>query len=193
MSYIIKKMGTQEVYNYEQQKWVPYVSDPDKWYQHLLDMRDGLVEPDYLGRYIVGSGEKHRRHKEMEAKQIENQRPVVNLVSPVAQATEMARWSSVSHLSYEHGSQGINMEDFLEAGVQDQGNALRQGFGKFHFQSAVSFSLGIKGIVRIHLQDVQTITFGIVVLVNVNVLPEGGQRSVAVYVLIGLVVGAQGL
>ena len=84
-------MGTREVYDYEQQKWVPYVSDPDKWYQHLLDMRDGLVEPDYLGRYIVGSGEKHRRLKEMEAKQIEKQRPVVNLVSPVAQATEMAR------------------------------------------------------------------------------------------------------
>ena len=84
-------MGTREVYDYEQQKWVPYVSDPDKWYQHLLDMRDGLVELDYLGRYIVGSGEKHRRLKEMEAKQIENQRPVVNLVSLVAQATEMAR------------------------------------------------------------------------------------------------------
>ena len=64
---------------------------PDKWYQHLLDIRDGLVEPDYIGRYIVGSGEKPRRLKEMEAKQIENQRPVVNLVSPVAQATEMAR------------------------------------------------------------------------------------------------------
>ena len=91
MSYILKEMGTREVHDYEQQKWVPYVSDPDKWYQHLLDMRDGLVERDYLGRYIVGSGEKHRRHKEMEAKQIENQRPVVNLVSPVAQATEMAR------------------------------------------------------------------------------------------------------
>ena len=54
-------------------------------------MRDGLVETDYLGRYIVGSGEKHRLHKEMNAKQIENQRPVVNLVSPVAQATEMTR------------------------------------------------------------------------------------------------------
>ena len=91
MPYILKEMGTREVYDYEQQKWVPYVSDPDKWYQHLLDMRDGLVEPDYLGRYIVGSGEKHRRLKEMEAKQIEKQRPVVNLVSPVAQATEMAR------------------------------------------------------------------------------------------------------
>ena len=57
----------------------------------LLDMRNGLLEPDYLGRYIVGIGEKHRRHKVMETKQIENQRPVVNLVSPVAQASEMAR------------------------------------------------------------------------------------------------------
>ena len=92
MSYILKEMGTREVYGNKQQKWVPYVSDPDKWYEHLLDLRDGLVEPDHLGRYIVGSGEKHRRLKEMEAKQIEKkQRPVVNLVSPVAQATEMAR------------------------------------------------------------------------------------------------------
>ena len=39
----------------------------------------------------MGSGEKHRRLKEMEAKQMEKQRPVVNLVSPIAQATEMAR------------------------------------------------------------------------------------------------------
>ena len=90
-SYILKEMGTREVYHYKQQKWVRYVSDPDKWYQHLLDIRDGLVELDHLGRYIVGSGEKYRRLKEMEATQIENQRPVVNLVSPVAQATEMAR------------------------------------------------------------------------------------------------------
>ena len=75
-------MGTQEVYDYKQQNWVPYVSDPDKWYQHLLDLRDGLVQPDYLSRYIVGSRAKHRRHKEMEAKQIDKQRSV---------ATEMAR------------------------------------------------------------------------------------------------------
>ena len=59
--------------------------------RHLLDLRDGLVEPDHLGRYIVGSGEKHRPLKEMEANQIEKQRPVVNLVSPVAKATVMAR------------------------------------------------------------------------------------------------------
>ena len=68
--------------------------------------------------------------------------------------------SWVSHLSYEHGSRGVDIEDFREGGVQDQGNALRQGSGKFHFQSAVSISLGIEGIVRIHLQDVQTITYG---------------------------------
>ena len=58
----------------------------------MLDIRDGSVEPDYLGRYnIVSSGAKHRCLKEMEAKQTEKQRLVVNLVSPVAQATEMAR------------------------------------------------------------------------------------------------------
>ena len=64
-------MGIREVYDYKQQKWVPYVSDPNKWYQHLLDIRYGLVEPDYQGRYVVDSGEKHRVLKEMEAKQIE--------------------------------------------------------------------------------------------------------------------------
>ena len=104
-------MGTREVYDYEQQKWVPYVSDPDKWYQHLLDMRDGLVEPDYLERYIVGSGEKHRRLKEMEAKQIENQRPVVNLVSPAPRqrrwlglrSEENVRWQKVRPLYLQDG------------------------------------------------------------------------------------------
>ena len=84
-------MGTREVYDYEQQKWVPYVSDPDKWYQHLLRYARWFGRMDYLGPYIVGSGEKHRHLKEMEAKQMEKQRPVVNLVSPVAQAMEMAR------------------------------------------------------------------------------------------------------
>ena len=29
-----KEMGTREVYDYQQQKWVPYVSHPYKWYQH---------------------------------------------------------------------------------------------------------------------------------------------------------------
>ena len=51
-----KEMGTREVYDFQQQKWVPYVSDPEKWFQHLLDVRDGYVECDSGGRYMVGSG-----------------------------------------------------------------------------------------------------------------------------------------
>ena len=82
-----KEMGTREVYDYQQQKWVPYVSDPDKWYQHLLDARDGYAERDSQGRYVMGSGQKYRELKEMRQKE----KPVVNLVTPVAQALEMAK------------------------------------------------------------------------------------------------------
>ena len=80
-------MGTRLVYDYQQQKWIPYVSDPDKWYQHLLDVRDGYTERDSQGHYIVGSGRKYRELKEMRQKE----NPVVNLVTPVAQALEMAK------------------------------------------------------------------------------------------------------
>ena len=86
-------MGTRLVYDYQQQKWILYVSDPDKWYQHLLDVRDGYAERDSQGHYIVGSGWKYRELKEMKSleSKMETQRPVFNLVSPVAQATEMAK------------------------------------------------------------------------------------------------------
>ena len=80
-------MGTRLVYDYQQQKWIPYVSDPDKWYQHLLDVRDGYAERDSQGHYIVGSEWKYRELKEI--RQMEN--PIVSLVTPVAQALEMAK------------------------------------------------------------------------------------------------------
>ena len=80
-------MGTREVYHYQQQKWIPHVSDPNKWYYHLLDVRDGYAECDSQGRYMVGSGRKYRELKEMRKKE----KPVVNLVTPVAQALEMAK------------------------------------------------------------------------------------------------------
>ena len=80
-------MGTREVYDYQQQKWVPYISDPDKWYQHLLDVRDGYAERDSQDRYVMGSGQKYRELKEMRQKE----KPLVNLVTPVAQALEMAK------------------------------------------------------------------------------------------------------
>ena len=71
-------MGTRLVYDYQQQKWIPYVSDPDKWYQHLLDVRDGYAERDSHGHYIVGSGRKYRELKEMKSleSKMETQRPV---------------------------------------------------------------------------------------------------------------------
>ena len=81
-----KEMGTRLVYDNQQQKWIPYVSDPDSWYQHLLDVIDGYAERDSQGRYIFGSGQKYREVKEMRQKE----NPVVNLVTPVAQALEMA-------------------------------------------------------------------------------------------------------
>ena len=82
-----KEMGTREVYDYQQQKWIPYVSDPDKWYQHLLDVRDGYVDRDNQGNYMVGSGRKYRDLKERRQKA----KYVLNLVTPVAQALEMAK------------------------------------------------------------------------------------------------------
>ena len=63
------------------------MSDPDKWYQHLLDVRDGYAEHDSQGRYMVGSGRKYRELKEMGQKK----KPEVILVTPVAQALEMAK------------------------------------------------------------------------------------------------------
>ena len=86
-------MATRLVYDYQQQKWIPYVWDPDKWYQHLLDVRVGYAERDSQGHYIVGSGRKYRELKEMKSleSKMETQRWVFNLVSPVAQATEMAK------------------------------------------------------------------------------------------------------
>ena len=79
-------MGSIEVYDCKEQKWVPYIPDPNKWYIHFKDLSKGHVRPDHLGRYIVGSGEQQRDLVTKEEK-----RPVVKLVSPVAQATEIAK------------------------------------------------------------------------------------------------------
>ena len=94
-------MGSIEVYDTKQEKWVPYVPDYDEWYQHFKDLRDGYVQPDHMGRYIVGTGKRNRKLKEMEAREKEArekeialsnlQRPVVNQITPVAQALEIAK------------------------------------------------------------------------------------------------------
>ena len=91
-------MGSIEVYDIKQEKRVPYVPDYDKWYQHFKDLSEGYVQPGRMGRYIVGSGTRNRKLKEMEAQQRQKeigiqqqQSPVVKQVTSVAQATETAK------------------------------------------------------------------------------------------------------
>ena len=79
-------MGSSEVYDCREQKWVPYVADPNKWYAHFKDLSKGYVRSYHLGRYIVGSGTTLSTKKAME-----DDIPVVKLVSTVAQATEIAK------------------------------------------------------------------------------------------------------
>ena len=89
-------MGSIEVYDAKQEKWVPFVPDYDEWYQHFKDLRDGYVQPDHMGRYVVSTGKRNRKLKEMEAREKEArekeialsklQTPVVNQITPVAQA-----------------------------------------------------------------------------------------------------------
>ena len=64
-------MGSIEVYDAKQEKWVPYVPDYNAWYQHFKDLRDGYVLPDHMGRYVVGSGMKYRKLKEIETREKE--------------------------------------------------------------------------------------------------------------------------
>ena len=64
-------MGSIEVYDAKQEKWVPYVPDYNAWYQHFKDLRDGYVQPDHMGRYVVGSRKKYRKLKEIETQEKE--------------------------------------------------------------------------------------------------------------------------
>ena len=58
-----RTMGSIEVYDAKQEKWVPYVPDYNAWYQDFKGLRDGYVQSDHMGRYVVGSGKKYRKLK----------------------------------------------------------------------------------------------------------------------------------
>ena len=99
-------MGSIEVYDHVQQKWVPYRPDPERMFQHFKDIRDGYAKPDHRGRYIIGEGKSvrmlERKLKETEQKLKEAEEKLkdgleVQWVSPVAQANDIAR-SEVSRL-----------------------------------------------------------------------------------------------
>jgi hypothetical protein len=76
-------MGSIEVYDFKEKKWVPYVPDFAKWERHFKDISEGRVRPDHKGRYIVGSGSRSSTR--------ETTQPTIKLVTPVAQAIEMAK------------------------------------------------------------------------------------------------------
>ena len=118
-------MGSIEVYDAKQEKWVPYFPDYNAWYQHFKDLRDGYVQPDHMGRYVVGSGRKYRKLKEMEVrerevearekqleareKQIEageQKSPTLKQITPVAQALEIAK-SEIERKQKQNDSQSI--------------------------------------------------------------------------------------
>ena len=118
-----RTMGSIEVYDAKQEKWVPYVPDYNAWYQHFKDLRDGYVQPDHMGRYVVCSGRKYRKLTEMEArereveareKQIEarekqikareQKSPTLKQITPVAQALEIAK-SEIERKRKENDSQ----------------------------------------------------------------------------------------
>ncbi|KAJ8307837.1 hypothetical protein KUTeg_014620 [Tegillarca granosa] len=76
-------MGTIEVYDYKNKRWDLYVPNFEKWEHHFSDVREKRARPDHRGRYVVGSGAK-RLHTSTVSE------PQVKLVTPVAQAVEMA-------------------------------------------------------------------------------------------------------
>ncbi len=79
-------MGSIEVFDFKQRKWIPYVPDFEKWQKHFWDIHEGRVKPDYKGRYIVGSGSRENAVVKNDRNKVE-----VKLVTPVAQALEMAK------------------------------------------------------------------------------------------------------
>ena len=74
---------------------------------HFKDLRDGYVQPDHMGRYVVGSGKKYRKLKEMETRgkeMREQQRPFLKQITPVAQAIETAKSEIEQDSKKEGGS-----------------------------------------------------------------------------------------
>ncbi len=45
-------MGSIEIFDFKEKKWVPYVPDYDKWLHHFRDIRDGYAKRDREGRYV---------------------------------------------------------------------------------------------------------------------------------------------
>ena len=89
-------MGSIEVYDYKQMKWVPYVPDPDsadRYYQKMKAKIEEKSNPGYVMKKLQDTEEKlrdtERKLDEAEAKL--KRGPTVKLVTPVAQGIEMVK------------------------------------------------------------------------------------------------------
>ena len=89
-------MGSVEVYDYQQMKWVPYIPSPgsaDRYYQNMIAEIEEKSKPGHVMKKLQDTEEKlqdtKRKLDEAEAKL--KRRPTVNLVTPVAQSIEMAK------------------------------------------------------------------------------------------------------
>ena len=84
-------MGSIEVYDYEQMKWVPYVSTPEdaeRYYQRLKARIDRQTydQESRLSKQLKDTEEKLKEAEE----KLRERTPIVKQITPVAQAIEIA-------------------------------------------------------------------------------------------------------
>jgi hypothetical protein len=46
-------IGSIEVYDHRNRKWIPYVPDYKKWEQHIADVSDGRVRTDHKRSWVA--------------------------------------------------------------------------------------------------------------------------------------------
>ena len=86
-------MGSIEVYDYKQMKWVPYVPHPDqaeRYYQRLVASLDTQSYPSTIATKLQDTEEK-LKEAENKLKRLEEREPIVKQVTPVSQAIERAK------------------------------------------------------------------------------------------------------
>ena len=88
-------MGTLEVYDAKQRKWVPHVPDYEKW-MRIVEKNNEIMGHDSYYRTLSTDTEGREQQ----------QQPWVNLVTPVSQGLERAK----SELAYESQSGGVITE-----------------------------------------------------------------------------------
>ena len=85
----------------------------------------------------------------------------------------------------------IDAIHFREFPVHDQSDALRQGFGESQFQSTMSSSLGVEIHVRVNIQDVQSVSLGILVSRDPHVATDALQGLIRAQIISIRVLGLQ--